>query len=149
VTLAELEATIRRLSRRGRPGGPVLRQLVEARIDGRRPTESEMETRLLQAIRKAGLPEPERQYEVWDGGRFVGRVDLAYPEARVAIEYDSNEHHTGRVATRRDRARRHELIAAGWLPIDVGPAELRRGLTGLCAAIAEALRVRSGVARQP
>ena len=31
VTLAELERTVRRLSRRGRPGGPTLRQLLEAR----------------------------------------------------------------------------------------------------------------------
>jgi very-short-patch-repair endonuclease len=149
VTLPELEATIRRLSRRGRPGGPILRQLVEARTGRRRATESEMETRLLRAIRAAGLPEPVVQYEVWAGGQFIGRVDFAYPDALVAIEYDSDEHHSGRRARRRDRARRHELIAAGWLPIDIGPAELRRGATGAFAAIAEALRSRSGVARQP
>jgi very-short-patch-repair endonuclease len=72
-------------------------------------------------------------------------VDFAYPDARVAIEYDSDEHHSGHRANRRDRARRHALIAAGWLPIDVGPSDLRRGATGACAAIAEALRRRSGV----
>jgi hypothetical protein len=147
VTIDELDALVRRVSRRGRPGGPTLRQLVEARGPQSRPTESVMETKLLQAIRKAGLPEPVRQYEVWDGTRFIGRVDLAYPHARVAIEYDSDEHHTGRVATRRDRARRHDLIAAGWLPIDIGPGELRRGAVGACTAISAALHQRSGVAR--
>jgi hypothetical protein len=149
VTLDELDALVRRLSRRGRPGGPKLRQLLEARDPARRPTESVMETMLLQTIRAAGLPEPIPQLEVWAGGAFIGRVDLAYPEARVAIEYDSDEHHSGRSATRRDRARRHDLIAAGWLPIDVGPGELRRGAAGVCAAIAEALGDRSGVASQP
>ena len=149
VTLGELDALVRRLSRRGRPGGPKLRQLLEARDTDRRPTESVMETKLLQAIRATGLPEPIPQYEVWAGNAFIGRVDLAYPEARVAIEYDSDEHHSGRSATRRDRARRHDLIAVGWLPIDVGPGELRRGAVGVCAAIAEALRQRSGVASQP
>jgi very-short-patch-repair endonuclease len=142
VTLSELEALIRRLSRRGRPGGPILRSLVEARTGRRHATESDMETRLLQLIRAAGLPEPVPQFEVWSGAIFLGRVDFAYPEARVAIEYDSDEHHSGRVATRRDRARRHDLIAAGWLPIDIGPGELRRGATGAIAAIATALHGR-------
>jgi very-short-patch-repair endonuclease len=145
VTLPELDATIQRLSRRGRPGGPALRRLVEARADGRRPTDSDTETRLRQVIRAAGLPEPVPQFEVWSGSRYLGRVDFAYPDARIAIEYDSDEHHSGRVATRRDRARRHDLIAAGWLPIDIGPGELRRGGRGACAAIAAALRARSGV----
>lgn len=137
-------SAVRRLSRRGRAGGPVLRQLVEART-GRAPTESEMETKLLQVLRAAGLPEPARQHEVWQGSAFIGRVDLAYPEARIAIEYDSDEFHSGRRATRRDRARRHELIAAGWLPVDIGPAELRQGAIGACAAIATALHSRTCV----
>jgi hypothetical protein len=142
VTLPELDATVRRLSRPGRPGGVTLRRLVAARYSAPKPTESDMETLLLQALRKAGLPEPVRQHEVWDGGRLVGRVDLAYPDARVAIEYDSDEHHSGRWARRRDRARRQELIAAGWLPIDVGPDELRRGAPSACAAVARALASR-------
>jgi hypothetical protein len=145
VTLDELERTVRRLSRQGRPGGPTLRQLLEVRTPGSRATESVMETRLIQALRARGLPEPVRQFEVWNGDLFVARVDLAYPESRVAIEYDSDEFHAGRTATRRDRSRRHALIAVGWLPIDIGPAELRRGAVAASAAVAEALRTRSGV----
>ncbi len=121
VTLEELDAIVRRLSRQGRPGGPVLRELVAARSPDRAPTESDMETRLLRAIRTGGLPEPVTQHEIWQGASFIARVDLAYPDARIAIEYDSDEFHTGRCATLRDRDRRHRLITAGWLPIDVGP----------------------------
>jgi hypothetical protein len=143
VTLKALDATVRRLSRPGRPGGPALRTLVAARSPERRPTESEMETRLLQAIRAAGLPEPVTQHEIWFGSSFVARVDLAYPEARIAVEYDSDEFHTGRRATSRDRARRHRIIAAGWLPIDVGPADVRTGATVAGAAIRRALRERA------
>ncbi|MGZ4802025.1 MAG: hypothetical protein ACXV9P_05420 [Acidimicrobiia bacterium] len=142
VSAPELAALVKRLSRSGRPGGPILRELLAARAPGRRPTDSEMETLTLRAIRAHGLPEPMPQLEVWDGPRRLGRVDLAYPEARIAIEYDSDEFHTGRVATRRDRARRHELIAASWLPIDVGPSDLRAGGTITCAAISQALRDR-------
>lgn len=138
-----LRATVKRLSRSGRPGGPTLRTLLDARDPGRRPTESEMESRLLQALRARGLPEPEVQYEIWQGTAFIGRVDAAYPDAKIALEYDSDEFHTGRTATRHDRARRHRLIAAGWLPVDIGPADLREGGTSACAAIAQALRDRT------
>ena len=142
VTEVELVLTVKRLSRSGRSGGPILRELLAARAPKQRPTESEVETRLLQAIRRHGLPAPIAQHEVWDGFRKLGRVDFAYPDARVAIEYDSDEFHSGRAPTRRDRARRHELIAASWLPIDVGPTDLRSGGTLACAAIAQALRDR-------
>lgn len=142
VTEGALAAMVKRLSRSGRPGGPILRDLLAARAPDRRATESEMETRLLQTIRAHGLPEPVTQYEVWQGASFVGRVDAAYPDARIAIEYDSDEFHSGRAPTRRDRARRHELVAASWLPIDVGPADLRAGGTLACAAISQALRDR-------
>ncbi len=134
--------TVRRVSRRGRPGGPTLRGLLAVRDPNRRPTESEMETRLVQAIRADGLPEPTTQHEVWRGSAFIARVDVAYPDERIAIEYDSDEFHSGRAATGRDRERRHRLVAAGWLPIDVGPADLRSGGVLACSAIAEALRGR-------
>lgn len=142
VNPAELAAIVSRLSRSGRPGGPILRDLLEARAPDQKPTESEMETLLMQAVRAHGLAEPVRQFTVWDGDHRVGRVDAAYPAAKIAIEYDSDEFHTGRAATSRDRARRHELIAASWLPIDVGPDDLRRGGTSACAAISQALRDR-------
>lgn len=142
TTETALGETVTRLSRRGRPGGPTLRKLLDLRDPAYRPTESEMETRLLQALRANGLPQPVTQHEVWQGSAFIARVDLAYPDHRIAIEYDSDEFHSGRSATRRDRDRRHRLIAAGWLPVDVGPADLRQGGTFACAAIAQALRDR-------
>jgi hypothetical protein len=93
---------------------------------------------------------------VWAGSAFLGRVDAAYPDARIALEYDSDEFHTGRIAVRRDRARRQTLIAASWLPIEVGAGDLREGGPLLCAAVRQALRdrqpgtatpLRSGVSR--
>jgi hypothetical protein len=142
TTEGELDATLRRLSRSGRPGGPTLRTLLDGRNPGRRPTESEMETRLLQSMRAFGLPDPTTQHEVWQGAMFIARVDVAYPDLKIAIEYDSDEFHSGRAAIRRDRDRRHLLLAAGWLPVDIGPNDLRDGGTLTCAAIAQARRDR-------
>jgi hypothetical protein len=143
VTLVSVRAMLRRLGRQGRPGVRRLRDLVEARAPEQRLTDSEMEVLLLAALRRAELPEPVAQYEVWAGRARLGRVDAAYPEARIAIEYDSDEFHTGRAAVRRDRARRQSLIAASWLPIEAGAGDLRGGGPLLCAAIRQALRDRT------
>ncbi|WFE23794.1 hypothetical protein O7621_11285 [Solwaraspora sp. WMMD937] len=47
-------------------------------------------------LHDAGLPRPVPQHKVADPqGRFIGRVDLAYPQWRIAIE-DGGDHHRGR-----------------------------------------------------
>ncbi|MEP6624171.1 MAG: hypothetical protein ABJC79_06995 [Acidimicrobiia bacterium] len=145
VTLVELDQLLRRLSRPGRGGLRSLRMLVQARLANPsfRPTESEAETMLLQAIRRGGLPEPARQFPVYHGRAFIGRPDLSYPDARICIEYDSDEFHTGYVATASDSARRHRMIRAGWLPITAVKSDLRAGGSLFCAALDAALRDRT------
>ncbi|HYN94786.1 MAG TPA: DUF559 domain-containing protein [Pilimelia sp.] len=77
-------------------------------------SESPMESRLRLLIVDAGLPRPVAQHEVRDGaGRFVARVDLAYPAVRVAIEYEG-DHHRERATFQRDVGRLNALRAAGW-----------------------------------
>jgi very-short-patch-repair endonuclease len=143
-TTGEIAVLERRLSRPGRTGGPTLRRLLAMRTPGQRPTESDPETLLRQALRRRGLPEPVVQHEVWDGDLFVARTDAAYPEAKIAIEYDSEEHHSGREARRRDRSRRLRLLSLGWITVDVGPDDLRHGGVQAGDAIAAALRQRLG-----
>jgi hypothetical protein len=94
-----------------------------------------METLMLQVIRRNGLPEPVTQFEIRRAGRFVARVDAAYPQWHIAIEYDSYRHHTGRKAIDRDIDRRNRIAAAGWLPIAATAEDLRAGGPVLCAAI--------------
>ncbi len=77
-------------------------------------SESPMETRLRLVIVNGGLPRPVAQYEVRDAsGTFIGRVDLAYPEWKVAIEYDG-DHHRDRATFRDDIRRANALRVAGW-----------------------------------
>ena len=47
-------------------------------------------------------------------GRFVGRVDAALPELKLAIEVDGFEHHSTPEAFQRDRTRQNDLVALGW-----------------------------------
>lgn len=148
VSLEELDAMLHRLSRPGRTGLRSLRHLVQARMmPGFRPTDSEAESLLLQSIRRHGIAEPVRQFKVSNGLIHVGRVDLSYPEAQIAIEYDSDEFHTGRVATAADAARRHRLVCAGWLPLVASVSDLRNGGALFCAALGAALRDRTHLNR--
>jgi very-short-patch-repair endonuclease len=76
-------------------------------------------------ILAAGLPAPVAQYVVEHRGRFVARVDLAWPEFRLALEYDGLWHaEPGQFA--RDRQRLNGLTAAGWRVVFATAADLHR-----------------------
>ena len=104
-----LRRTIDELGGRGRRGTAGLRELVEARDPATAPTESVLVDRLVAVLRRGGLPEPVRQHRV--GGV---RVDLAYPEAALAIEADSRVWHAGRGDVQRNSAKRKLLVGLGW-----------------------------------
>lgn len=72
---------------RGSHGALVRRAagLVRDRVD------SPMETRLRLLLVLAGLPEPRVNIEIRDG-EFSTRVDLCYPELKLVIEYDGQQH---------------------------------------------------------
>lgn len=128
----------RQLDRASRAAsGPRARRAVRAAAlaDGR--SESPQETRLRLAMLLAGLPPPVPQFEVRSGGRFVARVDLAYPEHRLAIEYDGRWHaETGQFG--RDRRRLNALVSAGWRVVHVTAQDLH-DMDALVAGIRAAL----------
>ncbi|HEU5002870.1 MAG TPA: type IV toxin-antitoxin system AbiEi family antitoxin domain-containing protein [Actinomycetota bacterium] len=117
-----LGAIIERLSRcslRGPGGARVLAEIVGRRDPDAACTESLAETKLEHALRDAGVPMPVRQYWVRrpDGSR--ARIDFAYPDHRLAIEFEGLTWHYGREKFIRDRLRAADLAALGWrvLPI--------------------------------
>lgn len=103
------------------PGsGAVRTALGLAREEVESPKETE--TRLL--IVDSGLPEPVVQFEVRDGSRLVARIDLAYPQWRIAIEYEGDGHRTERAQWRRDITRQRELEGQGWIVIRLTQQDL-------------------------
>jgi very-short-patch-repair endonuclease len=54
----------------------------------------------------------------------VARVDLAFPEQRVAIEYDG-AWHAERGQFTKDRRRLNALVAVGWTVLHVTAADMR------------------------
>jgi hypothetical protein len=101
--------------------------------------ESPQETRLRLVMARAGLPPPVAQFRVFDDEGFVARVDFAYPDRRIAIEYDGLWHgEPGQFA--KDRRRLNRLTAAGWRVIFVTAADLRNPERLVARLVAELTR---------
>ncbi len=77
-----------------------------------------METRVRLLVVLAGLPEPEPNVVIRDEvGEWVGVVDLAYPELKIAIEYHGDVHRTKRAKWRSDVTKAELLRVLGWAVI--------------------------------
>ncbi len=100
------------LGGRGKRGAGVLSLLMDDRRTV--PTESELERRLEEVLFARGIFPPARQHAVHDEGRFLGRLDFAYPDLAVGIEAESYRWHLDQKAFEKDLARRNALITAGW-----------------------------------
>lgn len=92
---------------------------VRTGVDSRRETH----TRL--TIVRAGLPEPAIAAPIVVLGGVVLHPDLSYPELKIAIEYEGEEHRLDAARWRDDITRRRALEAAGWVVIRVTIADLR------------------------
>ncbi len=100
----------------------------------------ETETRML--LLDAGLPEPDVQHVVRVAGRLVARVDLAYPQWRIAIEYEGDGHRTDREQWRTDIRRQRDLEDCGWIVIRITELDLCDGGEALVARIRRAIASR-------
>jgi len=147
TTLARLRARLDDLGRRGRAGTAVMRALLEQRDPTTAIPESVLETRLLRALRDAGLPEPVPQFRVRDGGRVVAVVDFAYPRERVAIEADGFRWHGRRARWKHDLARGNALTALGWRVIHVTWDDLTAGDDRFLDEIRRILRIARAAGR--
>ena len=134
VTVAALGRYMDRSDRRRGVGR--LRDRL-ALVDPR--AESPMETAVRLLLHDAGGPPPVAQFVVRDrDGRFVARVDLAYPDLRVAIEYEG-DHHRRRDTFLRDIARLNALREAGWLVLRFTADDVLRRPGDLLRQVAAAL----------
>ena len=119
TTPAQVRWLLFRTSPRGRQGIGTLRSLLDARRRSADVPASPLETRLLRAMMRGGLPKPELQHEVRDGHRLVAIVDFAFPALKIAIEADGYRWHSGRARWQHDLNRRNKLTALGWRVIHI------------------------------
>ena len=114
TTLRSVRAVYVDLAGPGRRRCTVMRALLQDRLPGFDPGGSPMELRLIAWLTDAGLPRPVQQHRIRIRGRSV-RLDLAYPDLLIGIEYDGWDTHRSRQSFAADRARQNELEIRGWL----------------------------------
>ncbi|RCK61208.1 hypothetical protein DTO57_00710 [Microbacterium sorbitolivorans] len=86
---ATRELLTRALTRRRRKDAPKLRHALSRARTG---ASSRPETHMRLIGIDAGLPEPELDYDIVVDGGFVACNDMAYPDLRLAFEYDGAVH---------------------------------------------------------
>lgn len=141
VSMARIEWQLRTEGRKGRAGTAALRRLLRVRGANANPTESALETRVARWFRTTRLPPPVRQHRVLDAGRFIARIDFAYPESRIAIEAVSYRWHSGRHEWVRDEKRIRALRDLGWQVIEVTDEDVSTRGPQLEGQIAELLGI--------
>jgi hypothetical protein len=108
-------------ARRGRWGSRRAQFLLPL-VDGR--AMSPPESRVRVACHLGGLSHPIPQFEVYENGVFLGQVDLAWPEAKLIVEYEG-AYHFDELQIVQDDARYEALVAAGWRVIRLSSVDLR------------------------
>lgn len=135
-TVADLQRLLVRYFRRR---GVIQARQLAPLVDGRSESSGESWVRL--EIADQGLPPPQPQWWVSVDGVPTYRLDLAYPRARIAIEYDGEQFHSRREDRERDACRRDWLRCHGWTVIVLTKdcfteAEIQRWISQLRSCLA-------------
>jgi hypothetical protein len=107
--VTDIEAELARVPRL--PGLVPLRELL---ADASAGAQSHLEILGARALLAAGLPPARLQYEIpLPNGSL--HVDAAWPEVKLAVEFDGAAYHAGRDDWQRDLRRDAALAALGWV----------------------------------
>jgi hypothetical protein len=136
LEILELAAVLDATGRRGKPGTTTMREVLEARIGPDHPG-SVLERRGRQLIADAGLPLPQSEYPIpWTTGR---RFDDAYPERKIAIEWDSRRFHGQLSSFEADRVRDRDAAVHGWVVLRYTWVDVNRHPERVVSALRELL----------
>lgn len=80
--------------------------------------ESGPELALFRAIARSGLPTPIPQHSARAAGRRY-RLDFAYPDVRIALEFDGEAHHSTPAQLAADARRQRHLETGGWIIVRI------------------------------
>lgn len=106
--------------------------------------ESPMETRLRLLLTRSGLPEPLLNPAIRVGDETL-HPDLLFPQWRVAIEYEGDQHRTDERQWRHDIWRREVFEDAGWRQIRVTSDDVLKHPDQLLARVCRILAQRHRV----
>ncbi|GAA4110259.1 DUF559 domain-containing protein [Knoellia locipacati] len=135
ISPSELIAATEAWEGHGRRAAIAAARLVRERSESVPETQS----RLLMVL--AGLPEPACNHSYVVDGIERFRLDLAWVELKVALEYDGRWHDEPEQRAK-DEARRAEMRANGWIIIVIRAPDLYDHPDTVVTEVAEALRSR-------
>jgi hypothetical protein len=114
VSPEEAAAFLATYRRQGRAGIARYERWLNTTARRTRPSQSGFELDILGAIRRAGLPEPERQYSVTLLSGETVHLDFAWPAVMLGVEPGHSWWHGGDLRMRADAARDRACTAVGW-----------------------------------
>lgn len=141
--VATLYRTVRRLDTRGRPGLARVHRVLSQRPSWQKPAQSGLETRVLSALRRAGLTGLTNQHPIRLPNGVVIHADIADPAIGWALEIDHVTWHGGRFEAQRDKARDRQARKAGWLVDRVTDQALADHFTREIADVVESHALRA------
>jgi len=137
-TVVVVEQVLRQLARSGRSGCGVLRRVLDDRALGSHRPDGLLEAKMAHLLEDAALPRADFQHIVHDrSGRFLAKVDFAYPERKLAIEVDGWSSHGSRRAFQSDRDRQNHVAIEGWTVLRYTWHDVVRRPTYVADGIAE------------
>jgi very-short-patch-repair endonuclease len=123
VTAERLEACARELWAPRRNGCAIVLALLAERDPNLSWARNVWEAKVAREIRRLRLPAPRFNHPVVVGGRRR-YLDVAWPEVKVAVEFDGFVPHSTRRVFDDDRVRQNDLVADGWIVFRVTKAML-------------------------
>ena len=139
TTEGAISVVLGEVARPGKWGAGRLATVLARRAPGEPVPDTVLERMLLGALRRARLPEPVPQFPHPGRQPGRGRVDFAYPDARLILEADGRRWHQRIADLKRDRARDNEAARAGWLTMRFMWEELESDPDDVGRAVAETL----------
>ena len=121
----------------GRRGIVQVRELIPL-ADGRAESPMESEARLVMIDH--GLPTPELQFDIVDLSGRTWRVDFAWPERRLAVEYEGFDFHSSPDDLRHDRQKHNALRQLDWTVMGIVADDVRRRPYDMASGIEFELR---------
>lgn len=141
TTIWHLIGRLDELGKPGRNGVGAIRTVLRNRDPRLAPTGSELETMLSVLIGRSHLPAPERQFNIYDAGGFIGRTDFAYPAQFLVLEVQSARWHLEKDRWLSDMERRNRLMLLGWRILELPWQDIVRRPHKVIERIDAALRV--------
>jgi very-short-patch-repair endonuclease len=128
-TLDTVVDTYQRLAHPHRPGTRILGEVIASKPKWQRALQSDLERRVLDEIRRQGLPEPIAQCPVLLPTGQTIHLDFGWPEWRVGIEVDDPAWHAGAASSHRDGFRDRKASTVGWAVSRVSRIDIESGLS--------------------